>query len=283
MRETFSIQSPRGELRLGRRTAIMGIVNVTPDSFSDGGLFLEKDRAVEHSLRLVEEGADIIDIGGESTRPGAEPLNEEEEIRRVVPVIEEVAKRTDVPISVDTYKSQVAKAALDAGAAIINDISGLHFDPQMAKVAARYDAPVVIMHIKGTPKTMQQNPQYRDLMGEIISYHKEGIKRAEDAGLDPQKVIIDPGIGFGKTLEHNLKILRDLGELKALKRPILIGPSRKNFIGAILNVEVTKRLYGTLASVALAVANGAHIVRVHDVKATREAVDVVDAIINGEG
>lgn len=257
----------------------MGILNVTPDSFSDGGLFLDPERAVDHALRMVEEGADIIDVGGESTRPGADPIPLEEELKRVLPVIEELSQRTDVPISIDTYKAEVASRALEAGASIINDISGLHFDPRMGEVAAKYRAPVVVMHVKGTPKTMQASPHYDDLMGEIAAYLREGIRRAEEAGLPPEKVIVDPGIGFGKTVEHNLIILHRLGELSSLGRPILIGPSRKSFIGAVLDREVGDRLYGTLASVAIGVERGAHIVRVHDVKPVREVVDMVDAIM----
>ncbi|RLA85215.1 MAG: dihydropteroate synthase [Deltaproteobacteria bacterium] len=279
MRREFVLDCRGKTLRLGRRTAVMGILNVTPDSFSDGGLFLDPERAVDHALRMVEEGADIIDVGGESTRPGADPIPLQEELRRVLPVIEGLSQRTDVPISIDTYKAEVASRALEAGASIINDISGLHYDPRMGEVAAKYGAPVVVMHIKGTPKTMQASPRYDDLMGEITAYLREGIRRAEEAGLPPEKVIVDPGIGFGKTVEHNLIILQRLDELSSLGRPILIGPSRKSFIGAVLDLQVGDRLYGTLASVAIGVERGAHIVRVHDVKPVREVVDMVDAIM----
>ncbi len=283
VRRTFSLHCRGGVLRLGERTVVMGIVNVTPDSFSDGGLFLEPARAIEHGLRMAEEGADIIDVGGESSRPGSDPLPLEEELRRIIPTIEGLASHLTIPISVDTYKSGVAERAVEAGAQIINDISGLHLDPQMVSVAARYDTPLIIMHIRGTPKTMQQNPRYDDLMGEIIAYLREGIARAEEAGVDPQKVIVDPGIGFGKRIEDNLVILNRLDDLTVLGRPILVGTSRKSFIGAVLNLEVHERGIGTLAAVAVSVLKGAHIVRVHEVASVRQVVDMVDAVISEGG
>ena len=283
VRRTFSLHCRGGVLRLGERTVVMGIVNVTPDSFSDGGLFLEPARAIEHGLRMAEEGADIIDVGGESSRPGSDPLPLEEELRRIIPTIEGLASHLTIPISVDTYKSGVAERAVEAGAQIINDISGLHLDPQMVSVAARYDTPLIIMHIRGTPKTMQQNPRYDDLMGEIIAYLREGIARAEEAGVDPQKVIVDPGIGFGKRIEDNLVILDRLDDLTVLGRPILVGTSRKSFIGAVLNLEVHERGIGTLAAVAVSVLKGAHIVRVHEVASVRQVVDMVDAVISEGG
>mgnify|MGYP003878704553 CR=1 FL=1 len=260
----------------------MGVLNVTPDSFSDGGLFFEPAKAIEHGLKMAEEGADIIDVGGESSRPGSDPLPLDEELRRVIPVIEELASRLKIPISVDTYKSQVAERAIEAGAQMINDISGLRFDPQMAYVAARYDSPLIIMHIKGTPKTMQQEPFYEDLMGEIIAYLHQAIEKATSAGVDPQQVIVDPGIGFGKRVQDNLVILNRLHDLNVLGRPILIGTSRKSFIGAVLGLEVHQRMIGTLATVAVAAMKGAHIVRVHDVAPVKQVVDMVDAIINAE-
>jgi len=281
-RPTFTLRCRDRELELGRRTAVMGVLNVTPDSFSDGGLYLEPSRAVDRALEMVEEGADVIDVGGESTRPGADPVPLEEELRRVVPVIEAIASRVPVPVSVDTYKAKVAKEALEAGASIVNDISGLQFDPRMAEVVARYGAAVVVMHIKGTPKTMQQDPRYDDLIGEITQYLKDGVRRAEEAGVSPDAIVVDPGIGFGKRLEHNLTIFSRLEELSSLGKPVLIGPSRKRFIGEILGVEVGERLFGTLASVAAAVMRGAHIVRVHDVRPVRQVVDVVDAILGVE-
>jgi len=281
-RREFVLDCRGRKLELGRRTAVMGVLNVTPDSFSDGGVFFDPSRAVERAVEMVEEGADIIDVGGESTRPGADPVPLEEELRRVLPVIEALVDKIEVPISVDTYKSQVAKRALEAGASIVNDISGLHYDPELAEVAAEYGAAVVLMHIKGTSKTMQQNPQYQDLMGEITAYLDEGIRRAESAGVPPERIVVDPGIGFGKLLEHNLAIFRNLDELAALGKPILVGPSRKRFIGEVLGVDVGERLFGTLAAVAASVLNGAHIVRVHDVRPSRHVVDIVDAILQVE-
>lgn len=272
-----------GELKFGEKTLVMGVLNVTPDSFFDGGFFFEPARAIEHGLKMAEEGADIIDVGGESSRPGSDPLPLDEELRRIIPVIEGLTLRLDIPISVDTYKSQVAERAIEAGAQMVNDISGLRFDPQMASVAARYDSPLVIMHIKETPKTMQQDPHYEDLMGEIIAYLREGIEKAERAGIDPQQVIVDPGIGFGKRVQDNLVILNRLGDLNILGRPILIGTSRKSFIGAVLDLDVQQRGIGTLATMAVSAMKGAHAVRVHDVAAARQVVDMADAIINADG
>lgn len=267
------------DLDLSSKTHVMGILNITPDSFSDGGLFYEPERALEHALKMVEDGADIVDIGGESTRPGSEPLPEEEEIRRVVPVIKRLSAQIKVPISIDTYKSRVARAAIEAGASIVNDISGLRFDPEMKKVVAEYKVPVVIMHIKGTPKTMQLNPTYEALIPEIMDYLREGIMIAKEAGIPEELIIIDPGIGFGKTFEHNLEIINNLSEFTYLERPILVGPSRKAFIGKILgDVPPLMRLEGTLAAVAISAYNGANIVRVHDVPETVKVLKVVDAI-----
>lgn len=262
-----------------QKTYIMGILNITPDSFSDGGLFFNTESAVKQALRMQEEGADIIDIGGESTRPGAEKITVKEEIRRVVPVIEALAKEVRVPISVDTYKSAVAEAAVSAGASIINDISGLRFDAEMPHVAARYKVPVVIMHIKGTPKNMQQNPVYNALMPEIIDYLYGGIEIARDAGIPDDMIIIDPGIGFGKTVEHNLEIIRRLKEFEGFEKPVLLGPSRKAFIGKILGgLPVTERLEGTAAVTAIGIFNGANIIRAHDVKEMVRVVKIADGI-----
>lgn len=267
------------DLDLSSKTHVMGILNITPDSFSDGGLFYESERALEYALKMIESGADIIDIGGESTRPGSEPVPEEEEIRRVVPVIKKLSAQIKVPISIDTYKSRVARAALEAGASIVNDISGLRFDSEMKKVVAKYKVPVVIMHIKGTPKTMQLNPTYEALIPEIMDYLREGIMIAKEAGIPEELIIIDPGIGFGKTFEHNLEIINNLREFTYLERPILVGPSRKAFIGKILgDVPPLMRLEGTLAAVAISAYNGANIVRVHDVPETVKVLKVVDAI-----
>jgi dihydropteroate synthase len=268
-------------LDFSKKTHIMGILNVTPDSFSDGGLFFDKKRAVEHALRMVEEGADIIDIGGESTRPGASMVDEDEELRRVIPVIEAISGKVKVPISIDTYKARVAEEALKAGASMVNDISGLRFDPRMAEVVARYEVPVVIMHIKGTPRDMQKNPTYKALIPEIMDYLREGIEIARQRGVRDDMIIIDPGIGFGKTVEHNLEIIHRLSEFKGFEKPILIGPSRKSFIGRVLNdAPVTERLEGTGASVAIAIFNGADIIRVHDVKEMVRVARVADAIKN---
>jgi dihydropteroate synthase len=269
-------------LDFSEKTYIMGILNVTPDSFSDGGLYLDRDKAVTRALRMEDEGADIIDVGGESTRPGSEAVPVDEEIKRVVPVIEEVAKRVKVPISIDTYKSRVAELAIQAGASIVNDISGLRFDRRMPDVVARHGVAVVIMHIKGTPKDMQQNPTYTALIPEIIEYLRGGIMIARRAGVAEERIIIDPGIGFGKTVEHNLEIIRRLDEFTGLEKPILIGPSRKSFIGTTLGgLPVTERLEGTAAAVAIGIFNGANIVRVHDVREMARVARMADAIRRG--
>lgn len=266
-------------LDLSQKTLIMGILNVTPDSFSDGGTYFSRASAIDRALQMADEGADIIDIGGESTRPGAEPVSLEEELDRTIPVITELARKLSIPISIDTYKAEVARRALEAGASIVNDISGLRFDPKMAETIAAYDAAVVIMHIKGTPKDMQVNPHYDDLFGEIISYLKEGIEMARSSGIDEEGMIVDPGIGFGKRPEHNLLIINQLKRFTVLDKPILMGVSRKSFIGIALdNAPPQERLEGTAAAVALSVYNGAHIVRVHDVKEMVRVVRVVDAI-----
>jgi dihydropteroate synthase len=262
-----------------RRTYLMGILNVTPDSFSDGGRYFKKNDALTQALRMEEEGADVIDIGGESTRPGAMKVSAKEEIKRVTPVIEELAKRVKVPISVDTYKSEVADASIKAGASMINDISGLRFDPAMAEVAAEHEVPVVIMHIKGTPKNMQRNPLYTSLISEITDYLREGIIKAKKAGVAEDRIIIDPGIGFGKTLDHNLEIIRRLSEFEGLEKPILLGHSRKSFIGKVLDdVQTGDRVDGTAAVTAIGIVNGANIVRVHDVKEMVSVARIADAI-----
>lgn len=266
------------QLNLSTRVHIMGILNVTPDSFYDGGRYFEPERAVEQGIKLAEEGADIIDIGAESTRPGSTPVPADEQLRRLLPVVKSVARKVKVPISVDTTTARVAEAALDAGAVMVNDISGLKFDQQMASVVARAGVPVIVMHIKGRPRTMQRNPCYHDLMAEIVSFLAVSIKRAVDAGIAPGKILVDPGIGFGKTAVHNWEILRRLKELRTLEKPIVVGPSRKSFIGAVLNLPPEERLEGTIAACLIAAANGADIVRVHDVKAVRRALAVMDAI-----
>jgi dihydropteroate synthase len=262
-----------------QRTVIMGILNVTPDSFYDGGRYARAEAAVQHALQMVQDGADIVDIGGESTRPGSQPVPEEEELRRVLPVIEAVRGQVDVPISIDTTKSRVAERALQAGACMVNDISGLGFDPRMAEVVARHGALCCVMHIQGTPQTMQQNPQYEDVVRDISRYFEERLALAERAGILRENIWLDPGIGFGKTVEHNLEILRRLREFTAFGLPILIGTSRKSFIGKILgDLPPEERLEGTAATVAIAIMNGANAVRVHDVREMVRVARMTDAV-----
>lgn len=266
----------------GQRTYLMGILNVTPDSFSDGGCFIKPAVAVKHAKEMLAEGADIIDVGGESSRPGAEGVLAEEEKKRVLPVIEKLAEETSAIISIDTTKAEVARAALSCGAAMVNDISALGFDSRMAELVAEYKVPLCIMHIRGTPGDMQDDPAYLDLMGEVINYLFERLEIAQKAGILLEQIIVDPGIGFGKTVEHNLEILRRLKELKVLGCPILVGSSRKSVIGEILNLPVEERLEGTAATVALAIANGADIIRVHDVTQMKRVAKMVDAIVRRE-
>ncbi len=266
----------RFDLDLSQRTHLMGILNITPDSFSDGGNYLEPERALDRAWEMAEDGADMIDIGGESSRPGAQPVNTDDELRRVIPVIRTLAKKITVPISVDTVKAEVAKAALDAGAEIINDISALNFDSKMVEVAGQYRAPVIIMHMPGNPRTMQNDPAYSDLIGQIRQYLSESMRLAEDHGVE--QVIIDPGIGFGKTTEHNLQILRELDKFLDLKRPLLVGASRKSFIGNVLDLPVDDRMEGSLAVAIWAAIKGAHILRVHEVKETRRSLSMIEAI-----
>lgn len=256
------------------RTLVMGVLNVTPDSFSDGGLFIDAEKAIEHARQMIEDGADIIDVGGESTRPGSEPISEDEELARILPIIKNLAK-INITLSVDTCKPFVAGKCVEMGAHIINDITGLR-NQAMIDLASELKAPVVIMHMKGEPKNMQQNPIYNDVVSEIRGFFLERISKAKKSGID--KIIIDPGIGFGKTAEHNLQILKRLNEFKGLNCPILVGPSRKSFIGSVTGLSVNERLEGTLASVAIAAMNGANIVRVHDVKGCKRAVQIADAI-----
>lgn len=282
MKSNYRIRCGKYLLNLRKRPYIMGILNITPDSFSDGGLYLDIKEAIEHARRMAAEGADIIDVGGESSRPGAEPVSLDEELKRVIPVIEALSKKIDIPISIDTYKADVANEAITAGASIINDISGLRFDPMMVKAAADADAPVIIMHMKGAPRDMQRRPAYKDVVKEIIDFFKERISYAIKNGVKKNKIIIDPGIGFGKTVRHNLKIIKRLGEFKSLGVPILLGPSRKSFIGKILDAPPEKRMAGTAAAVAMGIANGADIIRVHDVEEMLDAARITDAIINSD-
>jgi dihydropteroate synthase len=287
-RPAYRLAWSRHVLNLGHRTCIMGVVNVTPDSFSDGGFFFEREAAVRQGERLVAEGADILDIGGESTRPFSEPISADEEIRRVVPVIAALAARIQVPISIDTAKANVARAALQAGAAMINDISALRFDPHMGQVAVEFGVPVILMHMRGEPRNMQVNPRYGELVAEIRGFLSEAMARAERQGIGRERLIVDPGIGFGKTPEHNLQLLKRLREFASLDAPILVGPSRKSFIRRLIKPDGVKDISpllpqvetGTQAALAVAVLNGAHVVRVHDVATTQATVKVVDAILN---
>jgi dihydropteroate synthase len=255
----------------------MGILNVTPDSFSDGGAHAGAAAAVEHGLRMAEDGADFIDVGGESTRPGALPVPEDEELRRVIPVIEALASAVRVPLSVDTRNAAVASRALDSGAVIVNDVSGLRHDPRMAGAIGSRGASAVVMHMRGTPSTMQDDPRYDDLAGEIMEFFRERLRAAAGAGI--RQVILDPGIGFGKTVEHNLEILGRLREFSALGYPVMVGPSRKSFIGSILGLPVGERLEGTIGAAVAAAMNGANILRVHDVRAVARAVRVAEAAL----
>ncbi|MDH3883474.1 MAG: dihydropteroate synthase [Desulfobacterales bacterium] len=284
--KTYRLAWAGYDMEFGRKTCIMGVVNVTPDSFSDGGNFFTSDAAVAQGEKLAADGADILDIGGESTRPFSEPIPDDEEIRRVIPVIENLAKRLSIPISIDTMKAAVARRALEAGAAMINDISALRFDPDMAAVAKAFDTPVVLMHMLGDPKTMQKSPSYDDLIFEIRNFLEEAIRRAEGQGISKSKLIIDPGIGFGKTVSHNLLLINHLAAFASLEVPILIGPSRKAFIRKLLKNEQSEDIsadspiveIGTQAAVAAAVLRGAHIVRVHDVANTRATIRILDAM-----
>jgi dihydropteroate synthase len=273
-----SLQTRHGELDFTRRTLIMGIVNVTPDSFYDGGRRFDAGQAVAHGLAMAASGADIVDIGGESSRPGAEPVSADDELARVIPVIESLRKQSAVPISIDTYKAQVARAALYAGADIVNDISALRFDSAMTSVIAEEKVPVVLMHMQGTPRTMQAEPRYQDVVREVRDFLAAQLYEALDAGVAPQAIVIDPGIGFGKNLEHNLQLLRGLPALAVLGQPLLVGVSRKAFIGKILKLEADQRLEGSLAAAVAAVLAGANILRVHDVAESAKAARMADAI-----
>lgn len=266
---------------LSQRTLIMGALNVTPDSFSDGGHFFDREKAIEEGLRLAQGGADILDIGGESTRPGAKPLDAKEEIRRVIPLIQTLDQKIGIPISVDTRKARVAEKALETGAEMINDISALRFDERMAEVVARWKVPVVLMHMRGNPETMQLDTHYDDFLGEILSFFRERVAFAESRGIPADQIVLDPGIGFGKSLEeqHNLILLKYLQNFKVLEKPLLIGTSRKAFIGKILGLPPQEREEGTMATVAVAILNGANIVRVHEVERMRRVVQVTDAVL----
>jgi dihydropteroate synthase len=280
-RREYKINTRHGTLAMGRRTVLMGIINVTPDSFYDGGRRLDAGTAIAEGISLVEAGADILDLGGESTRPGARPVSAQEELERVLPVIRGLRRATQVPISIDTYKARVAREALNEGADIINDISALRFDAETARLAAAEKVPVVLMHMQGTPRTMQTEPRYNDVLREVALFLAERIQFAVEAGVAPEAIIVDPGIGFGKTVDHNLTLLRGLSGFASLGRPLLVGASRKAFLGKILGAEPDERLEGSLAAAVAAVIGGAHIVRVHDVKETYKAIRVADAIRAG--
>lgn len=280
MRKKYTVKLNNRELQLGDKTLIMGILNVTPDSFSDGGKYADAKYAVKHGLEMIEQGADIIDIGGESTRPGSTPVAEEEELGRVIPVIEGIRKESDIPISIDTYKAKVAMESIFAGADMINDISGCRFDPEMASVATNANIPVTIMHIKGTPRNMQENPTYDDIIKEIKQYLAESIDFLKKAGVHEGQILIDPGIGFGKSTEDNLTIMNRLDEFASLGHPILVGVSRKSVIGNILELPIEERIFGTAAAVTANIMKGSHVVRVHDVAEMRQVVKMADAIVN---
>jgi dihydropteroate synthase len=281
-RPPFSIALPSGRvLDMRQRPLVMGVLNVTPDSFSDGDLFFRRASAVEHARRMCEEGADLIDIGGESTRPGSEPVPAEEEKSRVIPVIEELAAEIRTPISIDTQKAEVAAAALAAGAEMINDVSALRADPEMAPLAAERAVPVVLMHMQGTPRDMQRSPVYGEVVGEVADWLAERIGAAAAAGIAGERLLVDPGFGFGKTVRHNLELLRRLHELHRVGRPVVAGTSRKSMLGKVLGRPPGERLYGTLATVATAVLAGCHVVRVHDVRPAVEVVKVCEAIRRG--
>jgi dihydropteroate synthase len=293
----WQTEKQRYSLELGTKTCIMGIINTTPDSFSDGGRYFKCDAAVEQGLKLADEGADILDIGGESSRPFAEPVSVQEELDRVIPVIERLANQIDIPISIDTVKAQVAKEAINAGASIINDITALEKDELMPLLAVDKGVPVILMHMKGSPATMQINPQYDDFLNEIRGYLESRAKFAMNAGILPERIILDPGIGFGKTVAHNLMVIKYIDRIADLGFPILVGPSRKSFIQKILssklnygkltdsklNIREIKPMSmetesGTMAAVAASIMNGAHIVRVHDVASARAVTNIINAV-----
>ena len=281
MRE-FGLHCGKYKLQLGKKTAVMGVVNVTPDSFFDGGKHLALDEALSYAHSLAAAGADIIDIGGESTRPGSTPVSLDEERRRIIPVISHLAQELDIPISVDTSKSIVAREAIEAGASLLNDITALRGDPSLGEVAAKYNIPLILMHMQGSPQNMQENPRYESLIPEIISFLERAIKEAVISGVREENILIDPGIGFGKKVNHNLEIIKSLSDFAVLKKPLVIGLSRKSFIGEVLNLPIEARLEASLAAAACAALNGAHIVRVHDVAETVRAMRIVDAIKAGE-
>ncbi|HSR87421.1 MAG TPA: dihydropteroate synthase [Pontiella sp.] len=282
-RTVYDWQCRSRSLKLGERTLVMGILNVTPDSFSDGGHFIDPAAALDHALEMIAQGADIIDVGGESTRPGAQPVSTADEIRRTVPIIAKIREQSDVPLSIDTMKAEVAAEAVAAGAVIINDVSAFEADARMAEVAAETRAGVVLMHMKGTPGTMQSNPDYGNVTEEVRDYLNSRIAAAIQHGIARDRIVIDPGIGFGKTLKHNLALLRELPALAECDCPLLVGASRKNFIGQLTGREAPiDRRAGSLGAAAWAVANGSHILRVHDVLDTCDVCRLLDTFISGD-
>ncbi len=280
-RKLYTMKLRGKALELGRRTLIMGILNITPDSFSDGGRFADYERALAQAFELISAGADILDVGGESTRPGSDPVPLPVELERVIPVIRAVRESSDIPISIDTNKSEVALQSLAAGADIINDVTSLRFDPAMVRVAAESGAPVIMMHMLGAPRTMQVNPVYESVISEIIAFLEQRVKFAVQNGIERSQIIVDPGIGFGKTVTHNLNIIRDLDRFSCMDRPIMLGASRKRFIGKILGRPEGEREFGTAVVNAFGIAAGAHILRVHDVAFHREAVGMAEAVRSG--
>ncbi|MCH2207971.1 MAG: dihydropteroate synthase [Lentisphaerales bacterium] len=279
-RPVYNFKSARKTLELGKQTLIMGVLNCTPDSFSDGGSYEDINAMVNRALEMIDQGAGLIDIGGESTRPGSEPVFEEEELKRVIPVIKKLREKSDILISIDTTKAKVAEAAIAAGADIINDISGFKIDPKMKQVAIDTKAGCMLMHMRGTPQTMQQFLEYDDIVEDIISYFQEIIDDLVSSGIDRQCLMIDPGIGFSKNVEQNLTLIRQLTDFEKLKLPILLGTSRKSFIGHVLGKQdPTDRVWGTAASIAIGIANGAHVVRVHDIKEMSDVARLSDSLI----
>ena len=268
----------RSWLKSPSRTLIMGILNLTPDSFSDGGQFNSIQKALDRAMSMIEAGADIIDIGGESTRPGSKPISFVEEIERTIPVIEEIRKISDCTISIDSYKSEVVEAALNVNANIVNDISGLTYDNKMAKLISDKKSPLILMHMKGKPLDMQKNPIYDDLISEICNFFSNQVLLANSVGIDSSKIILDPGIGFGKRIEDNFEIIRELKQIRAMGFPVLIGPSRKSFIGDTLNLPTDDRIEGTMATITVGLLNGANIVRFHDIKETLRTVSIAERI-----
>ena len=278
-RRAYVLRARDKKLELGRRTRVMGVVNITPDSFFDGGRFFESSKAVERCLQLVESGADIVDLGGESSRPGAEPVSVQEELERVLPVLQEVRKQVPVLISVDTYKSTVAREALKEGADIVNDVSAFRMDPEMPQVVKEWDAGVVLMHMRATPQVMQEIPPSQDILEEVQTDLRAALSKASENGIPQESIILDPGIGFGKTVEDNCRILNRLSFLESFDLPVLVGTSRKSFLGRILDIPAQERIWGSAASVAVAIMRGAHIVRLHDVAEMSQVAQITDAIL----